>query len=200
MRLVREGVHAALASLVLMLAGCGGPPALQSSEDELSFHQKPQIVIDSPSLGGFVATSKDGTVEVSGHTRGSSLTINGRPVAVDSSGAFKSRIPATPGINFITARLNSLWGGEAQRAFVYGDFAPPAAPLRRRSARRCAGAISGAAHEGAPRSPIGSRLDDENHFGLNSTAADGVPLICVSRICAISAWRVFGNRWMMRSR
>ena len=130
MRLVREGVHAALASLVLMIAGCGGPPALQSSEDELSFHQKPQIVIDSPSLGGFVATSKDGTVEVSGHTRGSSLTINGRPVAVDSSGAFKSRIPATPGINFITARLNSLWGGEAQRAFVYGDFAPPAAPLR----------------------------------------------------------------------
>jgi len=122
-------LHGAALLAALHLVGCGSSSEVQSSQDELSFKQKPQITIESPALGAFVPTSADGTVEVRGTTRGTSLSLNGKAVTVDSKGAFRTTLKATPGINVIDARLGSLWGGEAQRAFLYGDFAKAKALL-----------------------------------------------------------------------
>jgi hypothetical protein len=120
---------AALAAATLF-ACSGNDSTTQSAASELSFHQQPRVVIDKPATSAFVATSADGMVDVSGTARGSGVLINGQRVAVDGSGNFHARVAAKPGINVIDAQLDSLWGGQAQRAFIYGDFAPAGAMVK----------------------------------------------------------------------
>jgi len=119
-----------LVSLALVsLAGCAGRNEVGEIEYDISFSQEPRVSIDSPALGAFVPTAADGMVEVKGRAKGKSLDVNGRAVSVDGNGNFSVKLAATPGINVIDARINSLWGGWAQRAFVYGEFAKPAARI-----------------------------------------------------------------------
>src|SRR5437763_2067974 len=110
---------------VALLVGCASQSELESSNSEISIPHKAQVTIDAPALGGHVATTSDGMVDVSGTARGQSINVNGTSVAVDAGGKFKARVSAKPGVNVISAKLNQFWGGEAQRAFVYGDFAEP---------------------------------------------------------------------------
>jgi hypothetical protein len=118
------------AAIAAVVIGCASQPEDRLTASDLTFHQKPQITLDSPAPGSFLSPSADGTIEVSGKAKGRSLTINGNTVAVDSQGAFRARIPAAPGINIVDAHLNSFWGGELQRAFLYGNFAGAHAALQ----------------------------------------------------------------------
>ncbi len=115
--------------MMALLAACGGQTPQDRQAADLTFHQKQQVTIDTPAAGAFLAISKDGMVDVAGAAHGRSITVNGISVAVDSSGHFHTRVPAVPGVNLITARLNGLLGGEAQRAFLYGDFVASDAQL-----------------------------------------------------------------------
>jgi hypothetical protein len=119
----------AATALAALLIGCASQPEDQLQSSDLTFHQKPQITIDSPAPGSFVAPTADGTIEVSGKANGKSIAVNGQSVSVDGQGAFRARIAAATGINVIDAHLNSLWGGELQRAFHYGKLASPQAGL-----------------------------------------------------------------------
>ncbi len=115
--------------MMALLAACGGQTPQDRQAADLTFHQKQQVTIDTPAAGAFLAISKDGMVDVAGAAHGRSITVNGSNVPVDPSGHFQTRVPAVPGVNLITAHLNGLLGGEAQRAFLYGDFVAPDAQL-----------------------------------------------------------------------
>jgi hypothetical protein len=120
----------AAVSIAAALIACASQPEEQQLQpQDLKFTQKPQITLDRPAPGAFLTPSNDGTIEVSGKANGNSIAINGKNIAVDSSGHFSARIPAATGINIVDAHLNQLWGGEAQRAFLYGNFADKAAAL-----------------------------------------------------------------------
>jgi len=103
-------------------------PKNQQQSVPLTFEQTSQISITSPAVGAFVQPSQDGTVEVAGTANGNSITVNGQVVAVNG-GSFSAKIPANFGINVISAKLNQAVGGEAQRAFLYGNFAPSNATI-----------------------------------------------------------------------
>src|SRR5690242_968858 len=118
-----------LALALVAVAGCAGQPSDQLEPIDLTIRQKPSITIVSPAPGSFVPIAPDGMIDVRGTARGSSLLLNGRSTAVDSQGNFHARIPASEGVNVIDAHLSGLLGGEAQRAFLYGNFAPPDAVL-----------------------------------------------------------------------
>ena len=75
------------AAISALLIGCATEPSDQLQPSDLTFHQAPQITIDSPAAGSFVAPSADGTIEVSGKANGASLALNGKSIAVDSHGA-----------------------------------------------------------------------------------------------------------------
>jgi len=116
--------------MAVILAACGGqPPQGAQSAADLTFHQKPQVTIVSPAQGAFIAQTASGLVDVIGTTVGRSLTVNGAAVAVDAQGGFHAQVPATAGINLITAHVSGLLGGEAVRAFAYGNLAAPDAAL-----------------------------------------------------------------------
>lgn len=127
---MKLALFAATLSLALV-AGCGAQPPAEppQTQQDLTFHQKPQVTITAPALGAFVPTAADGLVDVAGTSKGSTLTVNGQTVQVGADGTFHARVAATPGLNQITARLHGLWGGEAQRAFVYGETAQVGAQL-----------------------------------------------------------------------
>ena len=122
---------------VVFAAGCAGQSqqdadaqAIRDARRQMTFHQKAQVTIAQPAAGSFIPTTRDGMVEVAGTAaHGSAVIVNGQSVWLDAPGAFHARVPALPGINVITVHLHSLWGGEAQRAFLYGDFASPSAAI-----------------------------------------------------------------------
>jgi hypothetical protein len=111
------------AGMAVLVAACGGQPQQAPESADLTFHQKAQVKITSPAPGTFVATSKDGMVDVAGTTSGSSVAVNGVPVAIGGGGAFHTRVAAAPGVNLVDVRVSGLLGGDSQRAFLYGDFA-----------------------------------------------------------------------------
>jgi hypothetical protein len=114
-----------LALALAVVAGCAGQPSDQLEPIDLTIRQKPQVTIASPAPGSFVPVAPDGMIDVTGSARGTSLLVNGRATPVDSHGNFHTRIPASEGVNVIDAHLSGLLGGEAQRAFLYGNFARP---------------------------------------------------------------------------
>src|SRR5207237_4148149 len=56
--------------------------------------------------------------------------INGQSVAVDAQGNFRTKVRPVLGVNVVDARLKGVWGGDAQRAFVYGKVAAPDASIQ----------------------------------------------------------------------
>lgn len=125
-----------LAIAVAAAAGCAGQSqsdadaqAIADARRQMTFHQRAQVTIAQPAPGSFIPTAADGLVDVSGSAHGSAVIVNGQSVSTDAAGNFHARIPATMGINVVNVHLGSLWGGEAQRAFVYGDFADPATAI-----------------------------------------------------------------------
>src|ERR1041384_4642462 len=107
------------AGMAVLVAACGGQPPQAPESADLTFHQKAQVKIASPAPGTFVPTSADGMVDVAGTTSGSSVAVNGVPVAIGGGGAFHTRIPAAPGVNLVDVRVSGLLGGDSQRAFLY---------------------------------------------------------------------------------
>ena len=114
----------------VLVAGCASNPTdPQLERIDLTIRQKPQLTIASPAPGSFITPSADGMVEVAGTANGKQIQVNGHSASVDAKGNFRVRIPASEGLNVIDAHLSGLLGGESQRAFLYGNFADPAAAI-----------------------------------------------------------------------
>jgi hypothetical protein len=97
-----------LAGMAVVVAACGGEAPQGQESADLTFHQKAQVTIASPAAGSFIAATDDEMVDVAGHASGSSLTVNGASVQVDSGGNFHTRVRATPGINLVEVPLPHL--------------------------------------------------------------------------------------------
>lgn len=88
----------------------------------------PQIAVASPVDG---ATLTEEMVEVSGLTEHiSKITLNGRPIFIDESGAFAERIPLLSGYNVLTLEAVDRFGNETRetREVVYRPAEQPVAP------------------------------------------------------------------------
>jgi len=84
----------------------------------------PVITLATPLPG---TVSEEGIIDVSGETRSiAHITLNGRPIFIDETGAFKEEVALLPGYNKMTVRANDRFGNESEvtREIVYTGEAP----------------------------------------------------------------------------